>query len=297
MVDRIPVTDGLLDRVLERLGLTGPPAIDRTGLDDLYRTWCHGVPFDNTRKLIALRSGRDGPLPGIEPAEFLETWLEHGTGGTCWPSCNALFAVVEACGFEARRVTASMGDMGQPNHGTILVRLDDGEYLVDSAMLLNRAVKIRPGETVMDDHPLMPIEYETVDGTVGLWFQFAVLPAGAALPCRLMTRGVDDQLFREAYEASRAVGPFNEQLFASCNFPGRSETLHGRRQVTRREGGAIETKEHDADSLTTELTSTMGLSPTFVDRWVASGALEASLEDRAPPEGPPVSELPPSRRG
>ena len=56
MVDRIPVTDGLLDRVLERLGLTGPPAIDRTGLDDLYRTWCHGVPFDNTVR--ATRRGR-----------------------------------------------------------------------------------------------------------------------------------------------------------------------------------------------------------------------------------------------
>jgi len=190
----------------------------------------------------------------------------------------------------------SMGDKDQVNHGTILVRLEDGDYLVDSSILLNRAVKIRPNETVIDDHPLMPLEYETVNGAMRLWFQFAMMPAGSLLPCRLLTTGIDIQTFREAYEASRGFGPFNEQLFASRNFPGLSETLYGRRQVRRRNDGATETKEHGGDSLATEPTATTRLFPTFVSRWGDSGALDASLEDRPPPEGSPVSELPPSRR-
>ena len=183
--------------------------------------------------------------------------------------------------------------MDQANHGTTLVRLEDDDYLVDSSILLNRAVKIRPDEAVIDDHPLMPLEYETVDRTVRLWFQFAIMPAGSLTPCRLLATGGDVQTLHEAYEVSRRFGPFNEQLFASRNFPRRSETLHGRRQVTRRDNGTRETTEHDADGLATELTATMGLSPAFVSRWVDSSALDASLENSPPP----VSELPPSRRG
>ena len=55
----------------------------------------------------------------------------------------------------------------------------------------------------------MPLEYETVDCAVRLWFHFAVMPAGALLLCRLLTTGIDIQTFREAYEASRGFGPSN----------------------------------------------------------------------------------------
>ena len=41
------------------------------------------------------------------------------------------------------------------------------------------------------------------------------------------------------------------------------------------------------------LKGTFGVSPVFVDTWAASGAREASLEDRPPPAGPAMSALPP----
>ena len=47
----------LIDRVLERLGFGTPPAIDLDGLSGLYAAWCARVPFDNVRKIIALRTG------------------------------------------------------------------------------------------------------------------------------------------------------------------------------------------------------------------------------------------------
>lgn len=286
----------LLERILGRFGFSGPPTIDRQGLDRLYAAWCLHVPFDNTRKLIALRTGAAGPLPGIDPVDFLETWLEHGPGGTCWPSCNALFAVVAACGFDAQRTTASMMDMGAPNHGTIVVRLGDDDYLVDSSMLLNRALRLRTEETVVDEDPLRPVEYETVDGAIRLWFTSPVQPEGSYLPCRLLTRGVAEPVFQGAYEASRHAGPFNHHLVITQNFTDRVEAFHGSRQVTRRPDGVLETNEHDASSLREALLATLRLSPEFLQSLVSSGALDVSAGGHQGPTGPETARIPPSRR-
>src|SRR5438477_9902750 len=105
---RLPMS--LVERVLERFGIRSAPAPDHVGLHTIYAAWCTHVPFDNVRKMIALRTDDTGPLPGGDAEDFLATWLAHGTGGTCWPSSNALFALVDALGFDARRVTGSMGD-------------------------------------------------------------------------------------------------------------------------------------------------------------------------------------------
>lgn len=54
---------GLLERVLMRLGLSGRPAPDLTGLHTPYAAWCRTVPFDNVRKLIHVNNRDPGPLP------------------------------------------------------------------------------------------------------------------------------------------------------------------------------------------------------------------------------------------
>ena len=290
------ISTDLLERVLGRFGFSGPPTIDRQGLDRLYAAWCLNVPFDNTRKLIALRTDTAGPLPGIDPVDFLETWLEHGPGGTCWPSCNALFAVVAACGFDAQRTTASMMDVGTPNHGTIIVRLDGDNYLVDSSMLLNRVIRLETDRIVVDDDPLRPVEYETVDGAFRLWFTSPIHREGSFFPCRLLTRGVAEPVFQEAYEASRHGGPLNHHLVFTRNFTNRVEAFQGSKQVTRRPDGVRETNEHGASSLREALLVTLGLSPEFVHSLVASGALDVSAGDHPGPTGPETSCIPPSRR-
>jgi hypothetical protein len=209
----MPLTDARLATVLARLGLSSPPTVDRAGLDRLYGAWCQSVPFDNTRKLIALRSTAPGPLPGIDPVDFLDTWLEHGVGGTCWPSCNAFYTVVVACGFDATRVTASMADLGPPNHGTILVGLDGRDYLVDTSMLLNRAVPVMRDETGIDDDPLKPVEYETVDGAVRLWFEFVrrdeALTSRCLTPC---TR-------RRAVSGRSTINWWRPEIFRTGSWP------------------------------------------------------------------------------
>ena len=139
-----PLPAALRRRVLERLGLPGPPPLTLAGLAALYRAWCASVPFENTRKMMALRTGGDGELPGARAADFLAHLIDHGTGGTCWPSSNALYAVASALGFDARRVAGSMRDLGVVSHASVKVRIDGADWLVDSSMLTNEPTPLGP---------------------------------------------------------------------------------------------------------------------------------------------------------
>src|SRR3569623_1096960 len=85
----------LLLRVTERLGIPGDVNTDLDGLRTVYRAWCSNIPFDNIRKMISLRSGEDVKLAGLDARDFFENFLANGTGGTCWPSSNALYALVK----------------------------------------------------------------------------------------------------------------------------------------------------------------------------------------------------------
>lgn len=288
----------LVERVLSRFGLADSPSVDCDGLDRLYAAWCANVPFDNTRKVLALRTSERGPLPGIDPDDFLRAWLKFGTGGTCWPACNALCALLAACGFQGARATASFGVMGQTNHGTIVVRIGRSDYLVDPSLLLNRVLRLRLNELGVDDDPLKPVEYETVDGTIRLWIESYGPSWGAHIPCRLLGLDVEERIFREAYEMSR--GPrgrrFNRGLVAIRNSSGRYDAFQGRRQFTRFSGGAKTEKTHDRDSLAAEMTSTLGLSPEFVDMWARSGALDACFQYEDDPVLAMIELIPPSRR-
>ena len=108
----VTISENLRLRVAKRLGLEPRLETNIQGLYALYGAWCRKVPFDNVRKLIALRTGDAGPLPGGDATDFLENFLEHGTGGTCWSSSNALFELATAFGFRARRISGSMRDLG-----------------------------------------------------------------------------------------------------------------------------------------------------------------------------------------
>ena len=111
--DDTPLPTPLRDAVCARLGIApAPPTLEF--LEAVYAAWCRRVPFDNVRKLIALREAAPPPLPGTQAADFFEHWLAHGTGGTCWSSSNALYMLVTALGFTARRIAGSMRDLGFP---------------------------------------------------------------------------------------------------------------------------------------------------------------------------------------
>ena len=138
----------LLDRVKTRLGLPSRPSLDLAGLKKIYAAYSGHVPNDNIQKRIWLAGDKSRPVSGGEPTQFFENWLEHGTGGTCFPANGALCALLCALGFDAWRILGSVmmeGIEQDGNHGTVLVRIDDTFYLVDAQLAAFSALPLIAG--------------------------------------------------------------------------------------------------------------------------------------------------------
>jgi N-hydroxyarylamine O-acetyltransferase len=268
MAERL--SEPLRDRVLERLGFGAPPEPTLAGLNRLYRAWCQSVPFDNVRKRIALLREEPGPLPAGGAEDFLLGWLRHGTGGTCWPSSNALYATIRACGFAARRVSGSMFEDGSENHGTVKVHLDGDVFLADTGMITDRVFPLRRGEKFERDDPLHPIRVEPVGDSFRIRFAFP--QSTGTMPCRLVNDPVDHGLYLERYEWSRKTSPFNRNLYAVRNAGDSVLSFLGRNRFWKTGDGVSQT-ELDEDGLAEALVGDLGLSREIVEELRAHGGL------------------------
>jgi N-hydroxyarylamine O-acetyltransferase len=247
----------LVERTFERLGFAKAPAL--AGLESLYLAWCRHVPFDNVRKRIALASGKPDPLPGGKPEDFLAAYLEHGTGGTCWPSSNGLHALVSAAGFDVRRISASMFDRNDHNHGSLVVRLDGAEWLVDSSIECDRLIRL--GQASDDGDPVHPIRVELSEkGTLVHW---GMSQSTNTMPCRLMNDPVDEAFYLERYEISRGYSVFNTALYARKNFPAKLVTFAGRTRFEKTPNG-VTSRELAPAELHLALVEELGYSDAIV---------------------------------
>ena len=285
----LPAT--LRARVLGRFGLDADIPLDIGGLRALYAAWCRNVPFDNVRKLIALRTGNEEALPGGEAGDFLEYWLRHGTGGTCWSSSNALFELVVSCGFVARRVAGSMRDLGVPGHGSVKVTIDGADWLVDSSMLIMHPIPL--ANTVhIDRDPLFGVEVEPSGGSHLVWFDTP--PYDEYFPCRFLIDPVDHAFYLERYEISRTRGPFNHHLSVRYNRGDARTVLQGHTRHRKTVAG-LQSEDLTPDALCATLRDEVGMSSEMVERWIACGALDAAYEPPLVLPAPIIGQ-PPSRR-
>lgn len=287
---KVIIDQVILEAVLGRLGLDENPGAGVEGIQNVYRSWCAAVPFDNVRKMIALRTGES--LPGHTAGDFFENWLRDGVGGTCWPTSNALYALSIALGFDSRRIAASMRDIGIINHGSIKVRIDGRDWLIDSSILCNTPLPL--GEEVFaTGDPVFEVEVERVDGTHVVWTHTP--PHTEFMPCRLILDPAGAEVYRERYEASREVSPFNQRLYARRNRPGRMVVLLGNTLFIKTARG-VESEELTREGVCEALRDLIGLSGELVKRWVDAGCLESSFEPPSGPKPPPFEGKPPRQR-
>ncbi|MBK7000415.1 MAG: arylamine N-acetyltransferase [Rhodoferax sp.] len=283
----------LRDKVLERLGFSKPPTVDLDGLRALYYAWCISLPFDNVRKMIALRKTGSHFLPGGYAEDFLECWLTDGTGGTCWPSSNALFELVRSLGFESQRIVGHMRDLGIVNHGSVRVGIDGRHWLVDSSLLYNTPLPLERTVFVQDD-PVFPAEVEpTGDGNHLLWVE--VPPNPGYMPCRLLANEVTHAFYLACYASSHERSPFNQRLYARRNRPDELLVLVGNKRISKSRVG-LSSRDLSAAELRQALRDDIGLSNRMIEDWVLSGSLEASFEAPCGSPPPPLTGEPPSKR-
>lgn len=205
---------GLVERVLSRLGLPGPPQTDLDGLKTVYGAWCRKVPFDNVLKRIHLASRHPGPLPGGDDIRFFESWLRYGTGGLCWAGNSALCSLLTALGFAAARGLATMltGPDQAPNHGTVTAACDGRLYLVDASMLHGEPLPLDDHRPTGVAHPAWGVRCTRQDGR---WqVRWRPLHMTDGLDCHIDRLDASRDAFLELNEETRLWSPFNYSLYA-----------------------------------------------------------------------------------
>ena len=210
------LSDALTEAVLSKLGLSGRPEATLTGLRSVYSAWCRRVPFDNIRKMTHVRRNDPAPLPGDTAADFFQTWIHYGCGGTCWAGNGALRALLDSLGFAAERVIATMvvaPDL-PPNHGSTLVRLDGLEYIVDASILHGEPLVLDALPAAAASRP-WTAACSRRDGHWLIAWRPLHKPDG--LDCRLDEFSATAAAFHERHERSRSWSPFNDELYLRLN--------------------------------------------------------------------------------
>jgi N-hydroxyarylamine O-acetyltransferase len=234
----VTLTPDLTEAVVSRLGLPGPPDPDGAGLNEIYLAWCLRVPFDNLVKRTHIASGSAEPIPNGPPPAFFESWLAHGTGGTCWPTAGGLHALLVALGFDARRGSAAMFDnLSGPihTHGTTIVRVEGVDHWVDSSMLTDVALPLIPHEATRHDDPLSPVWSEPVGDLWRVWWTSPV--NGEEIGCLLLDDDATSEHYLARYEWSRGWSPFNTSVYSTRDAgDARISVANGRRFERRASG-------------------------------------------------------------
>lgn len=272
-----PLPGDLRERVLERLGFSAPPQADSKGLRLLYDAWCRNIPFDNLRKLLHLRRGTEGPLPGATPADFFQSWIQYGTGGTCWTNASAMHALLTSLGFECRLGVATMLVVPDlpPNHGTVLVTLDSQQFLVDGSMLHGEPLPLKEGAATEIPHPAWGVRCTHREGRWHVWWR--PLHQVDGFECRLEHFDGTPGEYRERYEQTRGWSPFNYEVSARRNRGDAATGVAFGHSVTLRSDGSVHREPVDLAKRNRILIEAVGLREELV------ASLPADIPTPPPP--------------
>jgi len=254
----------LVERVLAKLRLRQQPTLDLVGLNLVYAAFSGNVPFDNVQKRIWFAGPQTTPLPGGDPNEFFNNWLQHGTGGTCWPLNGAMYALLHALGFQARRIAGSVIVEGYPqgaNHGSVLVTLDGISYLVDAWMASFKVLPLVPGRPASTGEGIHDIRAVPTENGFEI-ISYSGFNRDRPLPFRPEPEHdtVDHAFFLARADRTRAVGFFNDALFITRHFPDSILTIGRKRKFRVAADGTLTKTEVGEAERRTVLIQEFGLS-------------------------------------
>lgn len=264
------LSPALVERVLAKLGLKNQPTLDLAGLNTLYAAISGSIPFDNVQKRIWFASDRKKPATGGDPSEFFGNWVRHGTGGTCWPSNGGMYALARALGFRARRIVGSVIVPNYPqgaNHGSVLVTLDDVDYVFDLAFGSFKVLPLIPGQSVSTETGIHKLEAIPIDGG-GFELFFRMGLSTAPLPFRREPEHepVDHAFFISRYDRANRVGFFNDTLLVIRRFADSIVTIGRGNQLVITADGVLTKRELTIAQRDEVLIQELGLSEEVVAR-------------------------------
>ena len=255
---------------MTKLGLRQRPALDLAGLNAVYAAFSAGIPFDNVQKRIWFASPQTTPLPGADPNQFFHNWLQHGTGGTCWPLNGAMYALAYALGFNTRRIVGSVMVEGYPqgaNHGSVLVNLDGISYLVDAWMASFEVLPLVPGKSSSTGNGIHDVRAVPIDSGFEI-----ITYAGfnREQPLRFRPEPgydpIDHAFFLARYDRTKAVGFFNDAIFVCRHFPESILTMGRKNKFHLAVDGTLTKTEPTEAERKASLVEEFGLSEEIVGK-------------------------------
>jgi hypothetical protein len=185
-----------------------------------------------------------------------------------------------------------MFDLPDINHGSVKVRIDGVDWLVDSSMLTGEPLALTDKLSIRSDAAVRT-EVEPREQGYLIWTDFPPLPE--FIPCGLRDDPVDLAFYENKYEWSRDVSPFNERLYFRKVTPKGLVVILGH-TMFRRVGEGLDIRELKANELLSTLHEVGGVSENFIARWAEYGGLEASmLEAGKGPDMPDTGPRPSNR--
>lgn len=152
MIAPVPRLDaGLTSEVLTYLGLSAGRKPDLALLDDLVAAYTRRVPWESASRIakkvaVLERSGPAGDeVIARWPAEFWRSAFDWGTGGTCFESNYAFFALLGELGF-AGYLTVNNMDPTVGCHAAIVLTIDGDPWLADVGLPLYAPLALDPGQ-------------------------------------------------------------------------------------------------------------------------------------------------------
>lgn len=254
----------LVDAVLARLEVERP-SCDLAGLRAVYAAWCGSVPFDNTLKLIHSAEALPGPLPGSTADVFFDTWLEHGTGGTCWAGNGALHDLLSALGFEVERALATM--LSSPNargvnHGSVIVTIDGTSWIADASILSGDPIPMVSPASDDVSKALPRLEW-LGDKPAVIW---RALSAPDGFPCLIQRIGAESSEWDRLHQATAAWSPFNYQLSTRLLRGGESIGVAEGQRFVFRPDGSLDASPLGSEERTRFLVEELGISEMVAAR-------------------------------
>jgi len=252
------------ERLLERIGFEREPDPDLATLNAIYKFWSRDVGYDNVLKRIYIEEGHSGPFPVMDPSDFIENWMKHGTSGSCWPSSEALYGVLALAGYRPERTAGQMlecNDPMDPNHGAIIVHLDGKRMYVDPGVAAEQALELVPGKPNRTPSEAFGI-WDEGDGHV--WWRPG--HSRRAIEVVMDLDKLSYEFFADRYEKTKEFSLFNTTLYVRRNRDDGILT-YGRGNILRVDTqGELTAEPIDESEIPAFLIEQMGLSEEIVAR-------------------------------
>lgn len=115
------------------------------------------IPYENLSKIVRHAESCNSRAKE-SPAELIHGYIEHGTGGTCFPLTKTLVHVVRSLGYEAYPILADRR-YGTDTHCAVIARLTSNDWeLLDPGYLIHTPCRLPDTYQLRYELPFSAIE-------------------------------------------------------------------------------------------------------------------------------------------